>query len=65
MAAALLASSGNMPSYNTPPLPQHGVVLVTVSHRLGALGYMAHPLLSAESPKGASGNYGQLDSSPP
>jgi para-nitrobenzyl esterase len=57
----LTASSGNMPSYNTPPLPQHDVVLVSVSHRLGALGYMAHPLLSAESPHNASGNYGQLD----
>jgi para-nitrobenzyl esterase len=57
----LTASSGNMPSYNTPPLPQHGVVLVTISHRLGALGYMAHPALTAESPNQASGNYGQLD----
>lgn len=57
----LTASSGNMPSYNTPPLPQHGVVLVTVSHRLGAMGYLAHPWLSAESPYGGSGNYGQLD----
>ncbi|MEW6184384.1 MAG: carboxylesterase family protein [Thermodesulfobacteriota bacterium] len=55
----LNASSGNMGSYNTPPLPQHGVVLVTVSHRLGAIGYLAHPWLDAES--GASGNYGQLD----
>jgi len=58
----LTASSGNMPSYNTQYLPQHGVVLVTVTHRLGAIGYMAHPALTAESPHHASGNYGQLDS---
>jgi para-nitrobenzyl esterase len=47
--------------WNTAPLPNHGVVLVTVQQRLGALGYMAHPALSAESPNHTSGNYGQLD----
>jgi len=47
--------------YNSPALPQHGVVLVTVNHRLGALGLLAHPELSAESPHNASGNYGMLD----
>lgn len=57
----LWASSGNMTSYNQPYLPQHGVVLVTVSHRLGPMGYFSHPLLADESPEGASGNYGQLD----
>lgn len=57
----LSTSSGNFSSYNMPPLPQHGVVSVTVSHRLGAIGYMAHPELTAESSKGSSGNYGQLD----
>lgn len=57
----LTASSGNMGSYNTPPLPQRSVVLVTVSHRLGAIGYLSHPLLNLESEHGASGNYGQLD----
>ncbi len=47
--------------WNTAPLPNHGVVLVTVQHRVGAIGYMAHPALTAESPHHASGNYGQLD----
>jgi para-nitrobenzyl esterase len=42
-------------------LPNHGVVIVTVQHRLGPLGYLAHPALSAESPNQTSGNYGQLD----
>ena len=42
-------------------LARCGVVLVTVNYRLGALGYLAHPLLSAESEHGASGNYGTLD----
>jgi para-nitrobenzyl esterase len=47
--------------YLTGPLPNHGIVLVTVQHRIGPLGYMAHPALSAESPNHVSGNYGQLD----
>jgi len=38
-----------------------GAVLVTVNYRVGVFGYLAHPLLSAESPHGSSGNYGLLD----
>jgi para-nitrobenzyl esterase len=38
-----------------------GAVLVTVNYRVGAFGFLAHPALSAESPHGASGNYGLLD----
>jgi para-nitrobenzyl esterase len=42
-------------------LPQHGVVLVTVSMRLNSFGLLAHPLLTAESPNNSSGNYMFLD----
>jgi para-nitrobenzyl esterase len=42
-------------------LARRGVVLVSANYRLGALGFMAHPALSAESPQRASGNYGILD----
>ena len=38
-----------------------GIVVVTISHRLGIFGYFAHPELTAESPAKASGNYGSLD----
>jgi para-nitrobenzyl esterase len=38
-----------------------GVILVSVTYRLGILGFFSHPLLSAESPHGVSGNYGLLD----
>jgi len=38
-----------------------GVILVTVTYRLGVFGFFSHPLLSAESPHGVSGNYGLLD----
>ncbi|GAB5452467.1 MAG: carboxylesterase/lipase family protein [Halioglobus sp.] len=36
-------------------------VVVTLAYRLGALGYLAHPALSAEHPQGRSGNYGLQD----
>ena len=39
----------------------HGVILVSVTYRLGIMGFFSHPLLSAESPHGVSGNYGLLD----
>jgi para-nitrobenzyl esterase len=38
-----------------------GVLVVTLNYRLGALGFLAHPALTAESPNHASGNYGILD----
>ncbi len=42
-------------------LAELGVVVVTFNYRLGLLGFLAHPALSAESPHHASGNYGVLD----
>lgn len=45
--------------YDPAPLVKKGVVVVTVNYRLGALGYLAHPALTAE--QGASGNYGIMD----
>ena len=56
---AILTS--NSTTYNHTALPSQGVIVVTVNHRLGALGYMAHPELTRESPKHSSGNYSQLD----
>ena len=51
--------SANSQQYNNPDgLTEKGVVLVTVNHRLGPFGYIAHPLLTAESGYGGSGNYG-------
>lgn len=38
-----------------------GVILVTVTYRLGFFGFLSHPLLSKESPNGVSGNYGVMD----
>lgn len=56
----LTTGTGSSTTYNHPTLPNKGVVLVTVNSRLGPMGYLAHPALSAESGSG-SGNYGTLD----
>ena len=37
------------------------IVFVSVEWRVNALGFLAHPALSAEDPNGSSGNYGMLD----
>jgi para-nitrobenzyl esterase len=42
-------------------LAQKGVVLVAINYRLGVLGFLAHPELTAASGRHASGNYGLLD----
>ena len=40
---------------------QQDVIVVSMNYRLGALGFAAHPGLSAESADGVSGNYGLMD----
>ncbi|MEM9366696.1 MAG: carboxylesterase family protein [Planctomycetota bacterium] len=47
--------------YEGSKLASEGVVVVSINYRLGPLGFLAHPALSAESPHGVSGNYGFLD----
>ena len=45
-----------VPTYSGEKLAQKGVVLVSIAYRLGPLGFLAHPELSAESPQHVSGN---------
>jgi para-nitrobenzyl esterase len=47
--------------YHGDQLAKRGVVLVSVTYRLGAFGFLAHPSLSAENERHVSGNYGLLD----
>ena len=53
--------SGSSDIYQDNGLVRNGIVLVTINYRLGPFGYMAHPALSADDPRGVSGNYGLLD----
>ena len=50
---------GHQRGYDGTNFAKRGVVLVSINYRLGALGFLAHPLLSKEG--GVSGNYGLLD----
>lgn len=47
--------------YDGESLAKKGVVLVGINYRVGVLGFLAHPDLTAESVHKASGNYGLLD----
>ena len=51
----------NQDLYDGVEMASRGVVLVTINYRLGPLGFLALPELSAESADGVSGNYGFLD----
>lgn len=48
-------------NYTGEKLAKKGVVFVSIAYRVGQLGFLAHPQLSAESPNHVSGNYGLLD----
>jgi para-nitrobenzyl esterase len=53
--------STSTPVHNGEHLARKGVILVSINYRVGTLGFLAHPELSAESPEHVSGNYGLLD----
>ncbi len=56
-----VVGSGAEPRYDGARLAARGILVVTLNHRLNALGFLAHPELTAESEHRASGNYGMLD----
>jgi para-nitrobenzyl esterase len=49
------------PNYSGEQLAKKGVVVVSIAYRVGLLGFLAHPELSAETTNHVSGNYGLLD----
>jgi para-nitrobenzyl esterase len=55
------AGATSEPNYSGERLAEKGVVLVSIAYRVGLLGFLAHPGLSAESKSRVSGNYGLLD----
>ena len=55
------AGDGSEPRYDGAALARRGLVTLTVNYRLSVFGFFAHPELTRESPRHASGNYGFLD----
>ena len=53
--------TGDANSNNGISFARKGIVYVSLSYRTGALGFLSLPELSAENPRGISGNYGLLD----
>jgi para-nitrobenzyl esterase len=58
---AYTEGAGSTPHNQGDTLAAKGVVVVSFNYRLGALGFLAHPELTAESPHHASGNYALTD----
>ena len=52
--------SASMANYNGANLAAQGVIYVALAYRVGAMGFLAHPELTAEG-GGQSGNYGLMD----
>jgi para-nitrobenzyl esterase len=55
------AGDGSEPRYDGAAMARRGIVALTVNYRLGVFGLLAHPELTKESPRHASGNYGLID----
>jgi para-nitrobenzyl esterase len=52
---------GESDEYDPTKLVQRDTIVVTLNYRLGRLGFLAHPALSAESGYQGSGDYGLMD----
>jgi para-nitrobenzyl esterase len=55
------AGATSEPRQDGEQLAKKGVVVVSMNYRLGIFGFLAHPELTKESGRNASGNYGLLD----
>ncbi len=58
---SLVSGAGSEAVADGARFARQGVLVVSVNYRLGPLGWLAHPGLSAESSENTSGNYGLLD----
>lgn len=58
---SLVSGAGGDAVTDGARMAEQGVVVVSINYRLGALGWLAHPALSAESAQNISGNYGLTD----
>jgi len=57
----LFGGTGNEKTFDGSAWADRGVIMVTINYRLGYMGFLSHPELSAETGYGASGNWGNYD----
>ena len=58
---SLTSGSSAYEDYNGEEMAKKGVIMITISYRLGVFGYFAHEELQNESSNHTTGNYGLLD----
>lgn len=58
---SLTSGSSSFEDYNGEEMAKKGIVMVTITYRLGVFGYFAHKDLVTESKNNTTGNYGLLD----
>lgn len=56
-----LSGGGAVPVYDGEAMAKKGIVFVSINYRVGVFGFFAHPELTKESGRNASGNYAILD----
>ncbi len=56
-----LSGGGAVPLYDGEAMAKKGIVFVSINYRVGVFGFFAHPELTKESGRNASGNYAILD----
>jgi len=55
------SGGAGVPIYDGETTARKGIVFVSFNYRVGPFGFLAHPELTKESGKNASGNYGLMD----
>jgi para-nitrobenzyl esterase len=56
-----LSGGSTAPVYDGEAMAKKGIVFVSINYRVGVFGFFAHPELTKESGRNASGNYAILD----
>ncbi|MCR4778424.1 MAG: carboxylesterase family protein [Lachnospiraceae bacterium] len=58
---AFMSGAGSNLPFVCDNLAKEGVIVVTINYRLGALGFLCHPLFGKDGESAAGGNYGLWD----
>jgi para-nitrobenzyl esterase len=56
-----MSGGSGVPIYDGEAMAKKGIVFVSINYRVGVFGFFAHPELTKESGRNASGNYAILD----